>query len=347
MDKIMTKTSLLGAALALAAVMLVARTTPLQAQVEYHPITDGCIWSVSNEKYKTAGDTVLNGKTYMKVFRQVGYDTQPFEFSLEDAEYFAALRDDPAEKKVYAYLPAGTTIYESDGYSDVTTDTAMEVLLYDFSLNTGDTVCFYTIGSKVVKIIATRVEAVNLYVGVSNQTAVMHPYSAADTVVYLSDNSARTQILLEGISLSSKPCVWIEGIGSVRGFDEGIQMNLSDYDQRILLCFTDGTGVSYQTGFDLDENPNDCYSTGFGGSVETQKLFGVNVYPNPTSDLLHIELSGTEIANVTLYDLQGRIIYSPNSPNSPINLRNVAAGVYVLRVTGADGHEYHQKIVKK
>ncbi len=73
----------------------------------------------------------------------------------------------------------------------------------------------------------------------------------------------------------------------------------------------------------------------------------LNVHPNPTSDLLYIDLSGAEIANITLYDLQGRIIYSPNSPNSPINLRNVPAGVYVLRVTGEDGREYHRKIVKK
>ena len=59
------------------------------------------------------------------------------------------------------------------------------------------------------------------------------------------------------------------------------------------------------------------------------------------------ELSGKDIAGLALYDLQGRIIYSPDLSNSPINLRNVPAGVYVLRVTGADGHEYHQKIVKK
>jgi len=73
----------------------------------------------------------------------------------------------------------------------------------------------------------------------------------------------------------------------------------------------------------------------------------LNVYPNPTEDLLHVELSGTEIVTLALYDLQGRIILSPNSPNSPIDLRNVPAGVYVLRVTGADGREYHRKIVKK
>lgn len=80
-------------------------TTGLWAQT-YHPITNNCTWSVSNEKYMTAGDTLLNGKTYLKIYYQKG--NQPFEFSLENADFFAAIRNDSAEKKVYAYLPAGT-----------------------------------------------------------------------------------------------------------------------------------------------------------------------------------------------------------------------------------------------
>ena len=30
-----------------------------------------------------------------------------------------------------------------------------------------------------------------------------------------------------------------------------------------------------------------------------------------------------------------------------LNVRNIPSGVYVLRVTDADGKEYHQKIVRK
>lgn len=49
-----------------------------------------------------------------------------------------------------------------------------------------------------------------------------------------------------------------------------------------------------------------------------------------------------------LYDLQGRLVYSQNSSNSPtLSLKSVPAGVYLLRVTDTDGREYHQKIVKK
>jgi hypothetical protein len=38
----------------------------------------------------------------------------------------------------------------------------------------------------------------------------------------------------------------------------------------------------------------------------------MTVHPNPTDDLLYIELSGTDIANVTLYGLQGRIVGAKN-----------------------------------
>ena len=77
----------------------------------------------------------------------------------------------------------------------------------------------------------------------------------------------------------------------------------------------------------------------------------LNVYPNPTDDILYVELSGTGIKSVGLYDLQGRIVAdAANAGGHPavtFNVRNVPAGVYVLRVTDENGKEYHQKVVVK
>ena len=36
---------------------------------------------------------------------------------------------------------------------------------------------------------------------------------------------------------------------------------------------------------------------------------------------------------------------SPLQGNAAINVRNVPAGVYILRVTDEDGREYHRKVV--
>jgi len=321
------------------------------AQNDYHPINDGCSWSVSNEKYMTAGDTVLDGKSYHKIYKQT--DNQPFEFNLSQAEYFAAIRNDTAERKVYAYLPAGTWVRKTITFEMYQTEEAQEVLLFDFSLHTGDTTRFFTLGEQVsFECEAVCVESAHIWCGEHNGQLEGHQYDVGDSLVYLSDNSSRKQLFLNnkssGINIQH---VWIEGIGSIYGNDELALMG-SDAGYKILLCFTDITGAQYQTGFDFDNNPTDCFNNGFGSDVPERVFQSISVYPNPTDDVLYIELSGMEIANVALYDLQGRIVgannYSPlQGTTATLSLKSVPSGVYLLRVTDTNGREHHQKIVKK
>lgn len=79
----------------------------------------------------------------------------------------------------------------------------------------------------------------------------------------------------------------------------------------------------------------------------------LTVYPNPTDDLLLVELRGADIAYVALYDLQGQVVTSANAAapqrtaTATLNLKSLPAGVYVLRVKDADGREYQQKVVRK
>ena len=75
----------------------------------------------------------------------------------------------------------------------------------------------------------------------------------------------------------------------------------------------------------------------------------LKVYPNPTDDLLYVELSGAGIQSVGLYDLQGRVVetrlIASLQRTTALNVRNVPAGVYVLRVRDENGKEYHRKVV--
>ena len=78
----------------------------------------------------------------------------------------------------------------------------------------------------------------------------------------------------------------------------------------------------------------------------------LRIWPNPTDDLLFVELCGAEIASVALYDLQGRIMTGVcdtplQKATTTLNMKSVPAGVYVLRVTDAEGREHQQKIVRK
>jgi hypothetical protein len=328
--------------------LLAGATGALRAQDLYHPITDGCSWSVSNEKYMTAGDTVLDGKTYLKLYRQVG--SQPFEFNLQDAEFFAAIRDDSAERKVYAYLPAGTWIRDLNDFSETRTENAMEVLVYDFSLNIGDTVNHYVIGEYVVKSAAVRVAATSVNVGWSGYSSITHQYSEEDSVVVLSDNSTRNMVFLHGIYQTAKNNVWIDGVGSIRGFDEGPQIAWSDYGLRTLLCFSDNLDATFQTEFDFDNASGDCFNNGFGGDVPENSTSKVNIYPNPAMQYVVLEKGTGEKmhGSVVITDVLGRQCLQQRAEGAKcqIELSDLPVGMYFL--TYSDGERtVTRKFMKK
>ena len=88
--------------------------------------------------------------------------------------------------------------------------------------------------------------------------------------------------------------------------------------------------------------------------MEDHEKAEFKVYPNPVHDVVMVELSnGTGIANIALYDLQGRVVGANNhSPlqtgaTATLSLNSVPAGVYVLRVTDTEGREYHRKVVNR
>ena len=90
-------------------------------------------------------------------------------------------------------------------------------------------------------------------------------------------------------------------------------------------------------------------------SAEPQtNTHSLTVYPNPTNDLLHIELAGgAGIASAALFDLQGRMVAGAHAGAlqrggaATINMRHVPAGVYMLRLTDGEGKEYGRKVVKR
>ena len=83
---------------------------------------------------------------------------------------------------------------------------------------------------------------------------------------------------------------------------------------------------------------------------ETKQM---RIYPNPATETVYAALDGeTEIANMVLYDLQGRVVEtchgaSLQSGTATLNVKSLPSGIYLLRVTDTDGNIYHHKIVKK
>lgn len=88
------------------------------------PVPDECI----TRHYGFANDTVINGKTYGKLYGNNLYADYPYsdlDFNLATATYVAAVRED-SSKKVWVRNATDS----------------IDFLYYDFALDTGDTFCF-------------------------------------------------------------------------------------------------------------------------------------------------------------------------------------------------------------
>ena len=73
----------------------------------------------------------------------------------------------------------------------------------------------------------------------------------------------------------------------------------------------------------------------------------LSIYPNPTSNLLHIEASQTDISRVEIIDVQGKRVMQVNSVNlREVDVSQLTNGMYFLKVSTSDG-ELTRKFVKK
>lgn len=85
------------------------------------------------------------------------------------------------------------------------------------------------------------------------------------------------------------------------------------------------------------------------GSTENFSKLGLNVFPNPVSDIVNITSPEANIEMVTITDLNGRTVKSINFNNvaeTTIDASDLASGIYLMNIT-ANGTVATQKIVKK
>ena len=76
----------------------------------------------------------------------------------------------------------------------------------------------------------------------------------------------------------------------------------------------------------------------------------VNIYPNPTSDILNIQLNNGSVKNtVSIVDLAGRMIWKKdfNSSNFSIPVENLNKGIYIVTLTDEKGNHLSSKFIKK
>ncbi|NEN24471.1 T9SS type A sorting domain-containing protein [Cryomorpha ignava] len=76
--------------------------------------------------------------------------------------------------------------------------------------------------------------------------------------------------------------------------------------------------------------------------IKEYKNSGFAIYPNPVKDYIHVETPFPERAQITLYDMQGRMVLETKLQSETISLKKMNPGIYLVKISGI-----HETFVEK
>jgi len=85
--------------------------------------------------------------------------------------------------------------------------------------------------------------------------------------------------------------------------------------------------------FDYPLIPENPFLFSIADVSEVQPILSANVFPNPTSDILHILTDGEEVGHYSLVNLEGKELVSGNISNAEtlISVEGISSGMYFLQ----------------
>ena len=103
--------------------------------------------------------------------------------------------------------------------------------------------------------------------------------------------------------------------------------------------------VEISNGYCSDTS--NCITITLNGITEESIVNEINVYPNPTNDVITIKLGNLNKATIQVYDTNGKMVYSKKHFNN--NIQHIAlkhSGIYFVKIT-ANNKTQSFKVVKK
>ena len=208
------------------------------------------------------------------------------------------MREDTASKKVYY-----RSIYDDES-----------TLLYDFSLEEGDTVQLY--GDPGQKYTVLQVDSIELLNGDFRKRWVF------------------------SIQFYHTNAVWIEGIGNTTIY----LLNSGDLDgstiETVTLCCYENEELVY-----MNDTYNTCYLDWV--NVSETNIETIKVYPNPARDHITISAESGAKLKVHMYNILGRLILKQQIENhESIDISHLDPGLIFVRIIDIENNVASFKIVK-
>ena len=253
------------------------------------------------------GDTTISGTNYSIISSYpiesvvVNPYCSPYYVDNTNKQFVTYINEDTVNQRVYIY-----------GHSFADT------LLYDFSLNTGDTLF-------------------SEYLAQGNSV----PYFIIDTtgIVQLADSTFR-KILY--VTTSTGQEHFIEGIGGSQG--PFTQLMRAIHAFNLMVCHSDNNVYLWGYNSGVGSN-NSCY--GLVGLDENSILKMVKVYPNPASGLIFIENRSQQPLQFELYDQLGKLVLQTKvtGANESISIEHYDPGLYYYNISSENGLSRADKLI--
>jgi hypothetical protein len=166
------------------------------------------------------------------------------------------------------------------------------------------------------------------------------PVSASFNVIPMGNNTFR----FINTSLNATSYTWNFGDGTV--FTDVVSDTIHTYSVTGIyqVSLTASNACNSQTSVQTVSSN----ATSIENSLENAEI---KVYPNPSNGLFFLEISGAEQSvNVTVENLQGQVVYqsinNTNGTRMELDIKNNAAGVYLLHLSNDQGRVVRKLIVQ-
>ena len=93
---------------------------------------------------------------------------------------------------------------------------------------------------------------------------------------------------------------------------------------------------------------SDCYHIIISSLIDIELTNNILIYPNPTNNILNIDLKGNTANKLIILDINGREIkeYKLNKDETQIDLSNLINGAYIIRVYDKKEMIYQSQVIK-
>ena len=299
-------------------ILLLGIFTTNAQEENYHPLVqEGKMWSVldaiyvfnpgdgpawytyTTQKFMFYGDTVINEKEYKKMYISLKENPIfPHDWSLH-----SFMREDE-NKKVWQL--------KSSYWGDL-----WEELLYDFSLEIGDTVQSAANCYVIVEDIADEI---------MHNGDVRKVFRFSKNCFYEDDDYS---FIMEDY--------WVEGIGSNYGLliPFGSELTGGFYE---LLCFHENDGLIF-----FNEEYKTCYKSSVGINTYDNRI---NIFPNPTTNVFNIEnIDNLNIRAISIFNIQGQMIRQYDINSTQLDVSNISSGLYFIKIFTSGGECIVKKVI--